>query len=125
CSPGLKAFPSIANSNNFNRFELLMGALFFIPHGGLWSAYDVVLQRYPLWWKMSEPKSGSGRPGHGGGDFAGQIKNPRPQRGEEGVLACFFDKFASYRAAGANAGNEPERKGAAELPEIRKVDGTQ
>src|SRR5699024_7965186 len=39
CSPGLKAFPSIANSNNFNRFELLMGALFFIPHGGLWSAY--------------------------------------------------------------------------------------
>src|SRR5699024_3957298 len=41
CSPGLKAFPSIANSNNFNRFELLMGALFFIPHGGLWSAYEI------------------------------------------------------------------------------------
>src|SRR5699024_9684581 len=39
CSPGLKAFPSIVNSNNFNRFELLMGALFFIPHGGFWSAY--------------------------------------------------------------------------------------
>src|SRR5699024_9748502 len=39
CSPGPKTFPSIANSNNFNRFELLMGALFFIPHGGLWSAY--------------------------------------------------------------------------------------
>ena len=39
CSPGPKAYPSIANSNNFNRFELLMGALFFIPHGGLWSAY--------------------------------------------------------------------------------------
>ena len=40
-------------------------------------------------------------------------------------LLAFSDKFASYRAAGANAGNEPERKGAAELPEIRKVDGTQ
>ena len=45
CSPGPKAYPSIANSNNFNRFELLMGALFFIPHGGLWSAYGEVKQK--------------------------------------------------------------------------------
>ena len=33
--------------------------------------------------------------------------------------------FASYRAAGTNAGNEPERKGPAELPETRQLDGTQ
>ena len=43
----------------------------------------------------------------------------------ESLFLVFSDKFASYRAAGANAGNEPERKGAAELPEIRKVNGTQ
>ena len=33
--------------------------------------------------------------------------------------------LASYRAAGPNVTNEPERKGSAELPEIRKVHGTQ
>ena len=33
--------------------------------------------------------------------------------------------FASYRAAGTNAGNEPERNGPAELPETRRVHGTQ
>ena len=32
--------------------------------------------------------------------------------------------FASYRAAGTNAGNEPERNGPAELPETRKLYGT-
>ncbi|OUP25828.1 hypothetical protein B5F27_15765, partial [Faecalibacterium sp. An192] len=33
-------------------------------------------------------------------------------------------QFASYRAAGTNAGNEPERNGPAELPETRKRYGT-
>ena len=33
--------------------------------------------------------------------------------------------FASYRAAGTNVANEPERNGPAELPETRKLDGTQ
>ena len=33
-------------------------------------------------------------------------------------------QFASYRAAGTNAGSEPERKGPAELPETRKLYGT-
>ena len=33
--------------------------------------------------------------------------------------------FASYRAAGTNVTNEPECNGPAELPEIRKVHGTQ
>ena len=33
--------------------------------------------------------------------------------------------FASYRAAGTNAGSEPERNGPAELPETRRVHGTQ
>ena len=34
-------------------------------------------------------------------------------------------QFASYRAAGTNAGNEPERNGPVELWEIRKLYGTQ
>ena len=34
-------------------------------------------------------------------------------------------QFASYRAAGTNAGNEPERNGPAEVSETRKVYGTQ
>ena len=32
--------------------------------------------------------------------------------------------LASYRAAGPNAGSEPERKGPAEPSETRKLDGT-
>ena len=43
-------------------------------------------------------------------------------------LACFFSKkqeFASYRAAGANAGSELRPKGPAEVPETRKLYGTQ
>ena len=34
-------------------------------------------------------------------------------------------QFASYRGTGANAGSEPKRNGPAELPETRKVYGTQ
>ena len=34
-------------------------------------------------------------------------------------------QFASYRSAAPNAGSEPERNGPAELPETRKVYGTQ
>ena len=33
--------------------------------------------------------------------------------------------FASYRAAGTNVTNEPERNGPAEVSETRKLDGTQ
>ncbi len=33
--------------------------------------------------------------------------------------------FASYRAAGTNAGSEPERNGPAERSETRKLYGTQ
>ena len=45
----------------------------------------------------------------------------RPGGGELNVSAV----FASYRAAGTNAGNEPERNGSVELSETRKLDGTQ
>ena len=34
-------------------------------------------------------------------------------------------QFASYRAAGTNAGSEPKRKGPAEVSETRKLYGTQ
>ena len=42
-------------------------------------------------------------------------------RGEELNVSAVF---ASYRAAGTNAGNEPERNGPVELSETRKLDGT-
>ena len=34
-------------------------------------------------------------------------------------------EFASYRAAGPNAGSEPKRKGPAEVSETRQLYGTQ
>ena len=34
-------------------------------------------------------------------------------------------QFASHRAAGTNVENEPKRNGPAEVPETRKVYGTQ
>ena len=37
----------------------------------------------------------------------------------------FMMDFASYRAAGTNVTNEPERNGPAELSETRRVHGTQ
>ena len=50
--PWAESLPSIANSNNFNRFELLMGALFFIPHGGLLNAYSFTAREGEItaWW---------------------------------------------------------------------------